>query len=259
MNPFLFVLVLLLLTLELCTEHRRDWRARGFDVLRTGLLWSLAVLAGIAATLVAALTLYAHLGWHNPLPYPIQLLLGFLLADYAWYAFHRVCHGPGWRLHAWHHVPTRLNVWMTHIGHPAFNFLAALVRLVPLLLAGLDPSIVTAVGVIQLLWTMAAHLNVPISTPSLNRWLITPQVHRWHHAPGARVNLGLCLTLWDRLHGTYACPTAGPSSVGVRTPERYPHENALLAHLAYPLARGGDGGDTSAAPRRPPPRPKTSL
>lgn len=234
-------------------DYRSDWRARWFDVFRTGLLYSLAVVAGSVATVFVAVLLYSWAGWHNPLPYWVQLVFGFLLADYAWYWWHRWSHGPGWSLHVWHHVPTRLNIWMTHIGHPVFNGLAVAVRLCPLLLFGIDPAVIGTVGVIQVVWTMAAHLNLPIATPSLNRYLVTPQVHRWHHAPGARVNFGLCLTLWDRLHGTYACPATGPSAVGVKDPASYPSENAILAHLAYPLRRGGKGRVKRSA-CLPPPR-----
>lgn len=233
MMSALWILLAGLALCELAFEHRADWRPRWYDVMRTALLFGLGTVASMVATVAVAVGLYSWAGWQNPLPVWVQFGGGFVLAEYAWYWWHRWSHAGGWRWHAWHHVGTRINLWMTHIGHPVFNGFAAVVRLVPLLLVGIDPGVVTAVGVVQMVWTMTAHLNIPLRTRWLNPWVVTPAVHRWHHAIGARVNFGLCLTVFDRLHGTYRVPVHDPVRVGASAD--LPGEDAILAHLRHPL------------------------
>ena len=59
----------------------------------------------------------------------------------------------------------------------------------------------------------------------LNKWFVTPEVHRWHHSAvvpeGHRysVNYSVELSFWDRLFGTYYLPvkdgqTEQPEHVG---------------------------------------------
>ena len=99
----------------------------------------------------------------------------------------------------------------------------------PLLLFGFQTFIVSIGSV--------AHANLDMRFPGwLHRVLVTPPVHRIHHARAAALgdrNFGSCTTLWDRAFGTFEQPDPerdpdfGLSSRGVPA--------GFLRQLAWPF------------------------
>lgn len=214
------LLLLGLLLGAVALEALVDWRLRaGLYEARDSEL-SLGLAAGWAASGIAvgALTLAA-----NAFAYDHRLadlgawafapLAAFLLADLAYYGWHRLSHALPWMWasHFPHHTAKRLNMlaamrqgwtdvisgtWLTWIGLGFLGF--SPLQIAPYL---------TALTLCQLL----AHNEW---TPRLGplEWLfVTPSNHRVHHSlEAAHVdrNFGGVLVVWDRLFGTYAAEGA---------------------------------------------------
>ncbi|MCC7282198.1 MAG: sterol desaturase family protein, partial [Acetobacteraceae bacterium] len=76
--------------------------------------------------------------------------------------------------------------------------------------------------------------------PLLRRLIVTPEMHRVHHST-LRVehdtNFGFCLSVWDRLFGTYrAAPAAGELGMTIGLDRfRDPEEARLERLLSQPF------------------------
>ncbi len=110
-----------LLGLELVLPYRKDWKWRGDrDVWRDlGHFVLYAQVGGLAAQFLFLAGLTSLLGplrlpsvWPATAPILVQVLLVMLLGDCLEYWLHRLSHlVPAlWRVHAIHHMPTRLNM-----------------------------------------------------------------------------------------------------------------------------------------------------
>jgi sterol desaturase/sphingolipid hydroxylase (fatty acid hydroxylase superfamily) len=161
-------------------------------------------------------------------PAALALSIG-ILAFYAggfWdYVVHRfVNHNPAlWFTHEYHHLPTRVAVYMPGICVRPLAVVAVLpataatILTVCLLLraAGLEGFELTGVlhGVVLAQVTVlgTSHSAFLRRLPAAHRLLrplgiTTPQEHWLHHARDLQGNFGNFTTLWDRLFGTYLDP-----------------------------------------------------
>ena len=166
-------------------------------------------------------------GFDSP-PAALALSIG-ILAFYAggfWdYVVHRfVNHSRAlWFTHEYHHLPTRVAVYMPGICVRPLAVVAVLpataatILTVCLLLraAGLEGFELTGVlhGVVLAQVTMlgTSHSAFLRRLPTVHRLLrplgiTTPQEHWLHHARDLQGNFGNFTTLWDRLFGTYLDP-----------------------------------------------------
>lgn len=199
-------------------------------------LWACgaALLSGLPALPTPARDTSGHL------PLLLQALALFLLADLLHYLMHRALHAVPllWRVHQVHHADAAFDVATALRFHP----LEALLSAAPLLalvawLAPAPPAAALAFAGITL-WNALQHMNPrPAATPGrLARWVLTPSMHRAHHAaapPGGVGNFGLLFAGWDRLFGTWQAPLGG-AAVGI--PGWQPGDD-LLGNLAAPLRR----------------------
>ncbi|MCA9547720.1 MAG: sterol desaturase family protein [Myxococcales bacterium] len=129
-----------------------------------------------------------------------------------------------WCFHAVHHAPQEMKASVAFRGALGDVFVTPHTTLwLPLL--GFHPYLVIAVEAVGLLYGVALHAHervVPTApTRPLHRWLITPTVHRLHHArnpPYLDTNYGLTFALWDRLLGTAQARVPGEvPEYGVRS------------------------------------------
>ncbi|MBA1147948.1 sterol desaturase family protein [Ectothiorhodospiraceae bacterium WFHF3C12] len=166
----------------------------------------------------------------------VECLSLLVLSEVSWYWLHRWGHTrQGWPWHRWHHVPDRYGVWLTPIGHPVFVVMAVVSRVIPGLALGASPEAYAVVGIFQMGISTVGHYNVDAGR-WLSRIVVTPALHRWHHAPGARVNYGLSLTLWDQVFRTYYLPRREAARLGVK--DQGPGEYEISDQLLDPFRRG---------------------
>jgi sterol desaturase/sphingolipid hydroxylase (fatty acid hydroxylase superfamily) len=170
------------------------------------------------------------------LPLWAQAPLALLAADLLSYLSHRARHAvPALRaLHDVHHAPDGLTWSAAARLHPLDDLIDNTVVFFPLLLVGLEPAIVLALGPLMLLHTIYLHANWRLSLGPLDRVIATPAFHRAHHADdGPASNFGGVLSLWDHLLGSVR--PHGVMRTGLPVPARL--AESLRAQLITPVWR----------------------
>jgi sterol desaturase/sphingolipid hydroxylase (fatty acid hydroxylase superfamily) len=101
-----------------------------------------------------------------------------------------------------------------------------------------DPVAVGAVLAVVAVWNVFRHSRLALPRNALapiERLLVTPDVHRIHHALPAHLhdrNFGTVLTLWNRLFGWYRAPDGEPFDTGIAG---WKAEDDLVAYFIAPL------------------------
>jgi sterol desaturase/sphingolipid hydroxylase (fatty acid hydroxylase superfamily) len=138
------------------------------------------------------------------MPTIVQVITGVLLFDFITYWTHRWSHNVPrlWTVHSVHHSTRHLD-WVSGFrSHPldgvfmapAFAFVFA---------AGFRPGVTGGLAVVQFVVNITAHLNVRWRLRPLQRIILTPEFHHWHHSnePEAHgKNLSVFLPIWHLLH-----------------------------------------------------------
>jgi ornithine lipid hydroxylase len=178
--------------------------------------------------------------WPTEWPLAVQALAGVFVADGLDYARHRAEHAWSWLwpVHALHHSVDRMHVLKSGRGHFLDMVLRHFVVFLPLAAIGAPTEILLAyVAAVTVLGPLG-HSNVDVCIPGfLHRVVMTPQVHRIHHARSRELafsNYANVFPVWDILCGTFW----DPSRV---TPDRFGIEGdtmpaALWGQLAAPFA-----------------------
>jgi sterol desaturase/sphingolipid hydroxylase (fatty acid hydroxylase superfamily) len=221
------------LALMLAAERWRPWgRARplgarrwphhlGLAVLGSALVRLSVPAAAVGAALWAetrGLGLFPALG----LPAWLAGLLGLILLDLLVYWQHRITHIVPllWRLHRVHHADPELDATTALRFHPVEILLSMLLKMAAVVALGVPP---VAVLVFEMLLNATAIFNhaairIPARVePWLRAVLVTPAMHRTHHSEVQGETdscYGFCLSVWDRIFGSYvAAPAAGEAVV----------------------------------------------
>lgn len=201
----------------LTREH--SWSLRATYIAQAVACWVVVGLATVVAANAGGAALrdrVAALGGASSAlaawPELLRVAVAFVALD-AWsYLRHRAEHARGergalWRwVHRRHHEPTAMNLWTGMIVHPIE---AVLVFALPVFVMG-------ALGyarwesallfVLFLAITMPQHMNSGWTAGAFGAWIHGPEAHTAHHAAdfsARNANYADCLTLWDRLFGTY--------------------------------------------------------
>ena len=208
-----------------------------------------ALISPLMAIVTAAVAIFIaiiSLAWIPGLlirPYVQQIptdwmpIIGFLLFDFLVYWTHRFYHEIPviWKFHAIHHSTEELDWASGFRAHPldgtiiapAFAFLIA---------AGFSPEITGILAVVQILLGLFLHANVRWELKWLQKVVITPEFHHWHHTSEKEAiwtNYSTFLPIWDIIFGTYYMPkNKRPKKYGVN--EEIP--DGILAQLKHPLA-----------------------
>ncbi|MEI9994250.1 MAG: sterol desaturase family protein [Rhizomicrobium sp.] len=210
-------------------RHPRD-RPTGVPMEIANSLFN-AVLVGQAITIGLPLLLTALVGRATgdagrngvgTLPVGLQVLLSFLIMDFARYWVHRWQHRwyVLWRFHAIHHCIAKVRLSNALFAHPIDYVLRNVLPLLIPMWIGFRPSAVfVAVAIVQVLGLLT-HFNVGHRCGWLSHVLATNENHRWHHnvdpTHGADRNFGIGLIVWDILFGTFYLPAdpAAPARMG---------------------------------------------
>ena len=154
------------------------------------------------------------------LPWLLQFLLAVLVADLAEYWIHRALHRVPWlwRFHAIHHSSRSLDWIAGSRAHIVDDVLIRGLMLVPMMFA-FSQQIIVAYLLFVTIHATWAHTNFGPSIPWLERWLIFPRFHHWHHTSQAEAidkNFALHFPWIDKLFGTHYLPEASwPETYGL--------------------------------------------
>jgi sterol desaturase/sphingolipid hydroxylase (fatty acid hydroxylase superfamily) len=221
---------------------RRGWHTDLAYFFVSHLLVQLLALATVAP----AMLLFRWAAWPAlqqavaAQPLALQLPLAVLAADLASYAAHRAFHAVPWlwRFHAIHHSSAALDWLAGSRLHLVDVVVTRALAFVPLFLLGLEAAALGA----YLVWVSAQatwiHANLGARTGWLDRVLVTPRFHHWHHAadPAAKdKNFAVHFPWIDRLFGTHYLPEAAwPARYGVLADEP---PDGFAAQLTWPFRR----------------------
>ena len=173
--------------------------------------------------------------------------IGMIGLDAVSYAWHRANHRLPllWRFHQVHHGDASFHFTTALRFHPGELLLALPVRLAAVVLLGVPPEGVLVFELIFGVANLLEHGNFDLPgrlEPAVERVLVTPALHRGHHAADWRelnTNFGTVFSIWDRLADTFH---AGEPDRGVVT--GLPDRSGLAApslgeSLLLPFAGGG--------------------
>jgi len=224
------------------TKFHEEWRTDlvYFAVGHLFLTWMALVVQRPAQLLFAGWHLDGLQSFVRDLPFAAQLVAAIFVADLFQYTIHRAFHRVPflWRFHAVHHsiravdwlAGSRLHL-VDIVVTRAFSYL-------PIYALGFTTEVFYAYVVIVALQAVMAHANTRLPFGWLERVLVTPRYHHWHHARERAhhdKNFAIHLPLIDRLFGTYHMPPGEwPPSTGLDD-EKFPR--GYLRQLLHPFLR----------------------
>ncbi len=165
-----------------------------------------------------------------------QTIVAFVIFDFLIYWAHRWSHEIPllWRFHALHHSIERMDWVSAFRNHPIDGIILA-PPVAFLIGAGVPLETTGALAVLQALVGIFLHANVRWRLRPLQRLIITPEFHHWHHANDTEAinsNYSVFLPLWDIIFGTWFMPED-------RRPERYGIDEyvppTMVGQLAHPF------------------------
>lgn len=196
------------------------WNDLGHSLLGQGLGNTAGQLVFVVGAATAASAISARWGgniWPVDWPLWVQVPLAIALLDGLDYGRHRLQHNVQWLwpIHALHHDVDRMNVMKSGRGHALDMLFRNLVVYAPLALLGAPSVVMYAYAAAVTVFGPVAHANVSLPVPrALHRLIMTPQVHRIHHAKPLDLscsNYANVFPFWDILFGSYEHPDAHPS------------------------------------------------
>ena len=178
-------------------------------------------------------------------PLAIQFIVFFLVKDFVEWNIHRMLHRVPWlwEFHKLHHSIEELD-W---IGNFRFHWGEVIVyktlSYLPLVVFGVDGTIILIIAIIGTLVQDLNHANMPISWGPFRYILNSPKMHIWHHdvemhGKGGQ-NFGIVLSIWDWLFGTAYWPKdqERPERIGFAGMEEYPR--GIIRRFLWPLRLPG--------------------
>ncbi len=248
-----FVMVFLLLAMLERAIPARDhhWRGRahshgGLQLVNAGLVLAISFAAPIALSAVTLAAQFNHFGLFNHVELGLwtRIVIAWLVLDLVSYWWHRAWHRVPllWRFHRIHHLDAALDITTTFRTHPLETVATLLCKAAVVYFLGVPLLGIILYEVIVMTMALWCHANIrlhPVLDRPLGLILVTPAIHRQHHAVDAREagrNFGLVLTTWDRLFGTFRAPGTPVSGPGLADSPRY-EPAGLLTLLGLPFTR----------------------
>ncbi len=153
--------------------------------------------------------------WPTQWPLWGQVLLAFLIADFAFMVIHWASHKVPmlWRLHAVHHGVGRLYGFNGVIRHPLHQSIDMIIGQAPLVIMGMTQDVAIVLGFLITVTLIVQHSNVEQRLGPLDGYLAIGRVHHLHHVNWGTegdCNFGLFFSFWDRLFGTFHAKPSRP-------------------------------------------------
>jgi lathosterol oxidase len=170
-------------------------------------------------------------------PVWLQVIELMVLADLVQYAVHRAFHRvPAlWRFHAIHHSIREMD-WLAGSRLHLVDVVVtrALVVIPAFVLGFAEPALYLWLVIIAT-HSVLNHLNLRFRAGWLEKLVVTPRFHYWHHAvrPVDR-NFAVHFPWIDRLFGTHHLPEAWPEELGIAG---HPVPPGFAGQFAWPFRR----------------------
>jgi sterol desaturase/sphingolipid hydroxylase (fatty acid hydroxylase superfamily) len=223
------------------------WRANlGLAIVSTLVVRFIVPGSAIAVAVVAS-----REGWglFNRLELPDwgAILAAVVLLDLIVYFQHVLFHSVPLlaRLHSVHHADPDFDLTTGIRFHPIEILVSALIKLGAVAALGAPVVAVLAFEVLLNATAMFNHANVSLPAwlePWARRVLVTPDMHRIHHSvieAERNSNYGFCLSIWDRLLGTYTRTPRGELDIGLSAWRDHRVTATLPGTLGMPFRHEG--------------------
>ncbi len=175
----------------------------------------------------------------SALPIGVTSVAVLFLGDFISYWRHRLEHTRLlWPSHAIHHSDTEMT-WLTLSRfHPINRFTTLIVDTAFLALLGFPEWALLVNVMVRHYYGEFIHADLPWTYGALGRVLVSPVMHRWHHARdvvGAGSNFATVFSVFDQAFGTYYVPGLCTVPLGV-TDEM---GKGTVGQLLYPFVEWG--------------------
>jgi sterol desaturase/sphingolipid hydroxylase (fatty acid hydroxylase superfamily) len=157
------------------------------------------------------------------------------IGDFVSYWRHRLEHTRLlWPSHAIHHSDTEMT-WLTLARfHPINRATTAAIDIAGLAVLGFPDWALVANVAVRHYYGQFIHADLPWAYGPLGRLLVSPVMHRWHHARdvvGSGSNFATIFSVFDQAWGTYHVP--GPCNVPLGVNDEM--GRGTVGQLAYPF------------------------
>jgi sterol desaturase/sphingolipid hydroxylase (fatty acid hydroxylase superfamily) len=221
---------------------REEWREDLFYYLVSSLmvqvLTFLTFLPAKSILVLAPLTQVR--AWVVMLPFIVQFIVIMFLTDFVQYWVHRAFHQVPWlwKFHSVHHSARKMD-WMAGARMHFLEVLALRsMTVIPMYILGFSAAAMTTYVFVVYLYSTFVHANLGWRFPVVEKFLVTPRFHHWHHGieeEAVDVNFSIHFPLLDWLFGTYHLPKdKWPVEYGL---PGHPVPPGYLAQLKYPFQR----------------------
>lgn len=219
-----------------------SFRGGATSLLSGGLAFGLTAVANVLAYAGALEWAWAHRVWTIGLS-PLAWLAALLAYDFSFWLAHLVGHRVRlfWCVHSVHHTTTEMRL-STAVRGSALDFVHVPWFFVWVPLLGVHPMMLLTVEAAGRIWGVLTHVSPHFVgrggrwVRALERWFVTPSLHRVHHGRQARYldrNYGEVFSVWDRLFGTFTPEDPRePPEYGLRVaPGQRPIDDESLAEV----------------------------
>jgi len=178
--------------------------------------------------------------WVQSLPFIIELLLAFFVADLCQYWAHRFFHSYAyfWRFHSIHHSTQNMDWLAGSRTHFIDIFVTRCTAFAPLYIFGFSPLVFNVYILFMAVHAVLIHANTRINFGFLKYIIATPQYHHWHHCEDPKYynkNFATIFPLIDKIFGTYFLPgSEWPAGTGVHE-AAYP--KGYLKQMVHPFTK----------------------
>ena len=221
---------------------REEWREDLFYYLVSSLMVQLLTFLTFlpAKSIVAAASLTSVRAWVAALPFVVQFIAIMFLTDMVQYWVHRAFHRVPWlwKFHSVHHSARSMD-WM---AGARMHFMEILVlrstTVIPMYVLGFSSAAMNTYIFVVYLYSTFVHANLNWRFPVIEKLLVTPRFHHWHHGieeAAIDVNFSIHFPLLDKVFGTYHLPKdQWPEGYGL---PGHPVPHGYLSQFKYPFQR----------------------
>ena len=207
-----------------------------FDALFVAPLLGVMIAAIRALISDRSLTILPESLW-SAAGLPVTFVTVLFIGDFVSYWRHRVEHTRWfWPAHVIHHSDTDMT-WLTLARfHPINRITTAAIDVGLLAFLGFPTWALVANNLVRHYYGEFIHADLPWMYGRFGKLLVSPVMHRWHHArdvTGSGSNFATVFSVFDRGFGTYYVPGLCDVPLGV-TEDQYPGKG-VIRHLVHPF------------------------
>jgi sterol desaturase/sphingolipid hydroxylase (fatty acid hydroxylase superfamily) len=174
------------------------------------------------------------------LPLVMQVPALLLVADFTQYWVHRGFHASRWLwpFHAIHHSIEQMDWLAGSRLHLVDVIVTRGLTYVPIFVLGFSERALMAYVFIVAVQATFIHANVKWALKPLQRIVVTPAFHHWHHSAEPQSidkNFAVHTPAWDLLFGTYYLPGRWPEAYGLAHQRDVPAR--WTSQFVYPLRK----------------------